>query len=144
MSDTSTLVYSGDVTPQAAWNQLAMEPNAILIDVRTDAEWQYVGVPDLTTLDKEVVKIAWKVFPSMTVNEKFVDSLSALVADKHAVLLFLCRSGVRSKEAAAAMTAAGCQHCYNILEGFEGDLDEAKHRGVKGGWKFHALPWKQG
>lgn len=144
MNDAPKLVYAGDVTPQQAWHQLEEDSDVVLIDVRTDAEWQYVGLPDIASLNKDVIKLAWKVFPSMTVNATFVDVLSQQVPDRNATLLFLCRSGVRSREAAAAMTASGYSRCFNILEGFEGDHDESKHRGMKGGWKVHSLPWTQG
>ena len=136
-------VYAGDLDPNAAWNLLAQEVGANLVDVRTDAEWNYVGVPDIAGLDKPLIKVSWKLFPAMQVNTDFVDTLATQITDKKQPLLFLCRSGIRSKSAAAEMTKAGYTQCYNITEGFEGDRDEAHHRGRRGGWKLRGLPWTQ-
>ena len=144
MNEKIQYVYAGDVTPQEAWEKLSGDPRCVLVDVRTDAEWSYVGLPDISSLDKELVKLSWKVFPQMTVNSEFVASLANLVAAQDTPLLFLCRSGVRSKEAAHAMTEVGYRNCFNIVEGFEGDPDDAKHRNTKGGWKVRELPWTQG
>ena len=135
--------YAGDLDPKEAWEILCLEPDAALIDVRTTAEWSYVGVPDLSSIDKEMIKLDWKQFPGMTINPNFVDELCARELDADQTLLFLCRSGVRSKDAAIAMTRAGFRRCYNIAEGFEGDRDDAKHRGTVGGWKRRGLPWAQ-
>jgi rhodanese-related sulfurtransferase len=135
--------YAGDIPPKRAWEILNQEPDSILIDVRTDAEWIYVGMPDLAPAGKEPAKIAWQVFPKMEVNPKFVDEVAAIAPKKDAALLFLCRSGVRSKSAAIALTKAGYTRCYNIAEGFEGDKDAKAHRATIGGWKVAGLPWKQ-
>ena len=115
----------------------------ILVDVRSEAEWAFVGVPDLSDLNKEPLLIAWQHFPGMTPNAGFVAAVTAKVADKGAPILFLCRSGARSKAAAIALTAEGYSACFNILGGFEGDLDPARHRGVLAGWKAEGLPWFQ-
>jgi len=136
--------YRGDVTPVEAWQVLTDDRKAILVDVRTEAEWNFVGVADLSAVGKEAVLMSWKFFPGNQDNPKFVDDLSGRVVDRDVTLLFLCRSGVRSKAAAAAMTRAGYTECFNVSEGFEGDLDASKHRGVSGGWKTAALPWIQG
>ena len=135
--------YAGDVSPDEAWDLLDREPDAILIDVRTTAEWSYVGLPDVSSLEKEVVRLDWKQFPSMNVNPNFVGELQAQGFEADQALLFLCRSGVRSKDAAVAMTSAGFRRCYNIAEGFEGDRNDTKHRGTVGGWKLRGLPWVQ-
>nr|WP_315226799.1 rhodanese-like domain-containing protein [uncultured Albidiferax sp.] len=127
--------YAGDVSPQLAcqWWQAG---EAVLIDVRTDAERAWVGeVPG-------AVPLAWKQWPGMALNPDFDSGLqAALAGGKKAVLL--CRSGVRSVAAAKRATELGLQ-AYNILEGFEGDPDAEAHRGRKGGWRFHNLPWRQG
>lgn len=136
--------YAGDVTPGEAWEILKSEENAVLIDCRTTAEWSYVGNTDLGELGKEPANIAWKVFPAMEVNPAFDEEVAAAAPDKDTKLLFLCRSGVRSIAAAIAATNAGYNHAYNILEGFEGDKDDAGHRGAAGGWKARGLPWTQG
>jgi len=140
----SDLVYAGDIAPDGCWEMLRTNPNAQIIDVRTDAEFSYVGIPDLTSIDKEVHKICWKLFPGMEVNPTFEAEVLALGCTNEQPLLFLCRSGVRSRHAAAAITTIGFSHCYNITEGFEGDKDDRKHRGVVNGWKVRGLPWIQG
>lgn len=135
--------YAGDLTPAEAWAKLKTD-GAALVDVRTDAEFSYVGLPDLSGLGREVVKLPWQVFPAMAVNPEFADRLIELFGDRATPLLFLCRSGVRSRFAAAAAQNVGFIRCYNVLEGFEGDKDAAGHRGTVGGWKIAGLPWGQG
>ena len=135
--------YAGDVSPTTAWKILNENKDAILIDVRTRAEWNYVGLPDLESLAKKPALIEWQVFPSMQPNPEFVAALSGALPDKEAPLLFLCRSGVRSAAAAKAMTAAGYSTCLNVADGFEGPLDAQAKRGAAGGWKAAGLPWRQ-
>ena len=139
--------YAGELTPQQTWDMLAEYPKTQLIDVRTDAEFSYVGSPDLSSLGKEPLQVFWKIFPSMTVNPDFADQvIRALGPDinKDTPLLFLCRSGIRSLHAAEAMTSTGWTACYNITGGFEGDKDTLNHRASVNGWKVDGLPWKQG
>jgi rhodanese-related sulfurtransferase len=135
--------YAGDVAPTTAWKILSEDKDAILIDCRTRAEWNYVGLPDLETLGKKPALIEWQVFPSMQPNSEFVAALSGALADKEAPLLFICRSGARSAAAAKAMTAAGYSTCLNVADGFEGPLDAQAKRGTAGGWKAAGLPWRQ-
>ncbi len=131
---TAAQGYAGDVSAEtaAAWWQAG---DAVLIDVRTDAEREWVGfVPG-------AVALAWKQWPGMQLNTAFDDGLKAAVpAGKKAVLL--CRSGVRSIAAARRAAELGLE-AYNILEGFEGDADADAHRGQKGGWRLRGLPWRQ-
>jgi rhodanese-related sulfurtransferase len=134
----------GEATPQETWEALRDDPAAALIDVRTDAEWGYVGLPDLSRLGKPVHRIAWQAFPAMAVNARFVDDLAAAGLDHEQPLYFLCRSGVRSLAAARAAAAAGWRTCVNISDGFEGPLDEAGHRRTRAGWIASGLPWRQG
>ena len=126
--------YAGDVTPELAC-QWWQSGEAILVDIRSDAERDWVGfIPG-------AVALAWKQWPGMTLNPQFDDALqTALPAGKKAVLL--CRSGVRSIAAAKRATELGLE-AYNILEGFEGDPDAEAHRGHIGGWRFRGLPWRQ-
>lgn len=131
--------YAGDITPEQAWAILTENPAAMLVDVRTDAEWRFVGVPDLSGLGREVVYIEW-VDVSGKQNDDFSRDLVARVPAGPAV--FLCRSGNRSIPAAEAATAAGISPSYNVLDGFEGNLDENGHRGGTG-WRAIGLPWKQ-
>lgn len=135
--------YAGDVSPATAWKILNDNKEAILIDVRTRAEWNYVGLPDLEPLARKPALVEWQVFPSMQPNPEFVATLSAVVPDKATPLLFLCRSGARSAAAAKAMTAAGYCTCLNVSDGFEGPLDATARRGSAGGWKAAGLPWRQ-
>lgn len=140
--------YAGDVSPRQAWDELKAVPKAQLVDVRTRAEWGFVGVPDLGEIGKEPILLEWQSFPTMTVSQTFVDdlieTLNALKAGPDDPVYFLCRSGARSRSAAIALTAAGYTRCYNVANGFEGPLDAGKHRGLVDGWKAQALPWMQG
>ena len=136
--------YAGDVSPEAAWTALASDADARLVDVRTTAEWAYVGLPDLGALGKTLVTVEWKQFPSMAVNPGFAEAVASSGVTRGAALYFLCRSGVRSRDAAIAMTALGFGPCFNVATGFEGDRDAANHRGTIGGWKVDGLPWRQG
>lgn len=135
--------YAGDVLPTEAWSILQSDPSAILIDVRTAPEWSFVGLPDLTSISKSVLPISWQVYPTMNVNQSFADELRAKDVASGQPLYFLCRSGARSRAAAIAMTKAGLGPCYNIVGGFEGDLDPEKHRGKRNGWKASGLAWTQ-
>ena len=137
------MTYAGDISPAEAWTLLEKEPDAVLIDVRTRPEWSYVGVPDLGSIGKEAVLLSWQVFPQMAVNPDFVSQLSRAVPSQGQALVFLCRSGARSRAAAQAMTAAGYTRCYNVATGFEGGADEHHHRGMVAGWKADGLPWVQ-
>jgi rhodanese-related sulfurtransferase len=136
--------YAGDIMPTQAWDMLAKNPKAVLVDVRTDAEFSYVGNPDLSHLGKQALRVYWKVFPTMNLNPDFVAEVEKSGVAKDTPLLFLCRSGVRSRDAAIAMTAAGFKECYNVAGGFEGDKDATGHRGTINGWKVDGLPWEQG
>jgi rhodanese-related sulfurtransferase len=142
MSDPKT--YAGDVSPRAAWDHLKTNPQARLVDVPTQPEWSYVGVPDLTETGRQIVLLSWQVFPTMAKNEAFADQIAAQGLTKDTPLYLLCRSGVRSKAAAEFLTQLGYRQCYNIEDGFEGPADPAKHRGTVAGWKASGLPWIQG
>lgn len=129
--------YAGSLDPAEAWALLQHDATARLVDVRSRAEWEFVGrVPG-------AVEIEWKGWPGMIPNAAFLDTLAGTV-DRAAPLLFLCRSGGRSHDAALAATAAGFTTCYNVLQGFEGDRDAAAHRNTLGGWRTAGLPWTQG
>ena len=135
--------YAGDLSAKEAWELLAREPEAVLIDVRTRPEWQFVGVPDLSDLGRQAVLISWQNYPGMERNESFVDAVKAQGVTPNTPILFLCRSGGRSRSAAIAATAAGFGRCYNVAGGFEGNHDSERHRGTIGGWKVAGLPWAQ-
>jgi rhodanese-related sulfurtransferase len=147
MSPSSTLEYAGDVGAAEAWEMLKSDPRAQLVDVRTQAEWNFVGLPDISGLSRRVHCVEWLNFPDPTPNPGFVTeatgALAASGAEKDAPVLFICRSGARSRSAAMAMTRAGYQKSFNVAGGFEGDLDAERHRGQSNGWKAEGLPWKQ-
>ncbi len=132
-----------NIPPKQTWDALKTEPAAQLVDVRTDAEWNFVGLPDLSSAAKQVVLIPWQVYPSMERNQGFEDQMrkAGFTPDQH--IYFICRSGVRSLAAAAAARAAGFPHVYNVADGFEGPPDAAGHRGGTAGWKADGLPWRQ-
>ena len=135
--------YAGDITSREAWNLLQRDADATLVDVRSEPEWRYVGVPDLASLDKKTVFVCWQSYPEMRHNPNFISDMAAAgVGPDHKVLL-LCRSGVRSRDAAVALTAQGYQACYNVTGGFEGPPDAGRHRGATDGWKAAGLPWWQ-
>jgi rhodanese-related sulfurtransferase len=135
--------YAGDVTAATAWKILSENKDAVLIDVRTRAEWNYVGLPELASIGKKPALLEWQVFPGMQQNPEFAATLGNAIADKEVPLLFLCRSGARSAAAAKAMTAAGYSTCFNVADGFEGPLDTHGKRGSAAGWKATGLPWRQ-
>ena len=140
----STESYAGDVSVEATWEGLQSVPEAVLVDVRTRAEWSFVGVPDLSALGKEPLMVEWQSFPSMEVNPSFTDVISEAVKDSSAPIYLLCRSGARSRAAAIMLTASGHSSCFNILGGFEGPHDASRQRGKIEGWKARGLPWVQG
>ena len=132
------LPYAGAVTPQEAFALLQGDPHVKLVDVRTHAERDWVGRVDIAPAQHAAVQ--WSLYPGGTPNPDFLLQL-AQVADKDDVLLFLCRSGVRSRHSAKLATENGYPHCFDILEGFEGDKDAAGHRKSVGGWCRAGLPW---
>ncbi|KAA0971674.1 rhodanese-like domain-containing protein [Aureimonas fodinaquatilis] len=138
--------YEDDVTVRQCWDALSGSEDAFLIDVRTGAEWNYVGFP-LVSGAASPLFIEWLTFPTMTVNAAFAEQVSAEVlrrgGSKQSKLYFLCRSGVRSIAGAIAATQAGFEHSYNVLDGFEGPADTDGHRGNIAGWKAAGLPWVQ-
>ena len=130
------LPYDGALTPQEAF-ELMKAGVAKLVDVRTRAEWDYVGKIPGSLL------IEWQAYPSSLLNPEFLNQLQAEVSKEQPVM-FICRSGARSNSAAKRATEAGYTRSYNILQGFEGDKDAEGHRNSSGGWRFAGLPWTQG
>lgn len=133
--------FVGDVSPTEAWQDLQARAETVLLDVRTGPEWGFVGVPDLSALQKPVLQIEWLMFPAMQINPRFMEELHAEGILPPRPVYLICRSGARSRQAAELLAAHG-YITYNIADGFEGQLDEAGHRGV-GGWKSARLPWRQ-
>lgn len=136
--------YAGDVTAEEAWRLIKDNSDAYLIDVRTQAEWSYVGIPDLSAIGRKPVLAQWLLAPAMGENPDFVDELAALGVTPDKAAIFMCRTVNRSPRAARAMTANGYPRCYYLIDGFEGSLDDHKHRGNRDGWKAAGLPWVQG
>jgi len=137
-----------DVPVLDMWERLKSDPKAVLVDVRTRAEWAFVGVPDLSKLGRNVLLIEWQSFPDNRVATDFANRLEAELTargvEKTDEIFFICRSGGRSRMAAEVMAAAGYSHCQNVADGFEGPMDADRHRGQIAGWKFEGLDWVQG
>lgn len=129
------LNYTGSLPPQAAWQLLQLE-NTVLVDVRTSEERKFVGYV------AESIHIPWATGTAFNRNPRFIKMLENQV-EKDQLILILCRSGQRSALAAEAAIAAGFQQVYNVLEGFEGELNDHNQRNQKNGWKSHQLPWQQ-
>lgn len=130
------LPYEGALLPSEAHELMQNAPAAKLVDVRTKAEWDWVGrIPG-------AVEVEWLSYPGNQPNAYFLNQLEQQV-DKESLVMFICRSGGRSHQAAAAATRAGYPDCYNVLEGFEGDRDAQGHRNNLGGWRAAGLPWVQ-
>lgn len=130
------LPYAGALTPAEAYEVWQLAPGARLVDVRTRAEWDWVGkVPN-------AVEIEWQTYPGGKPNGAFLAQLKREV-DQEALVMFLCRSGGRSDQAARVALEGGYLEAYNVLEGFEGDKDAQGHRNRVGGWRYAGLPWQQ-
>jgi rhodanese-related sulfurtransferase len=125
------------VTPTQAYEIMQRDRDALLVDCRTEIEYFYVGHPYRS------VNIEWHVAPDFTVNPRFADEVLQVAKSKERPILLICRSGVRTLDAGAALEEAGFTDVSNVLEGFEGDLDRNFHRGTLGGWRKAGLPWEQ-
>ncbi|MCC6918269.1 MAG: rhodanese-like domain-containing protein [Alphaproteobacteria bacterium] len=140
--------YAGDISPREAWHILTETPAAQLLDVRTQAEWTYVGLPNLDGLGKKPALAEWQAFPDGARNPNFgaeaEASLARMGVTPGTPVVIICRSGARSRAAAIALTQRGYAQAFNIAGGFEGDHDENGHRGSVNGWKAEGLPWRQG
>lgn len=133
-----------NVSAAEAWEALRSDPDARLVDVRTEAEWNFVGVPDLSELGKETLLVAWQHFPAMQRNGAFAEDLRRAGLTPAQRVYFICRSGARSLSAARLAEQAGFGRCFNLGDGFEGPHDAEGHRGTVAGWKAEGLPWRQG
>lgn len=138
-----------EAAPLDIWTDLKSSRDSVVVDVRTRAEWSFIGTVDLDEVDREPVLLEWLRYPDMSVNPTFAnDLLDALGGEVPSKIFFLCRSGVRSLAAAANVAEVFGEQgisaeCVNILEGFEGDLDADRHRGKANGWKARGLAWRQ-
>jgi len=146
---TDAISGVAEALPSDVWDTLKEDRGAVLVDVRTKSEWNFVGTPDLSSLDQKVLCIEWAEFPGMVRNPSFEATVFENLGGQYpSQIFFLCRSGVRSLSAAKAVATAMTEHefscpCVNVLEGFEGDLDAEQKRGSLNGWKACGLPWGQ-
>jgi rhodanese-related sulfurtransferase len=132
-----------NVAPAQTWEALQADEDAQLVDVRTDVEWTFVGLPDLKAAGKQTLLIPWQVYPTMQLNGLFEENLRAAGLTAEHKIYFICRSGMRSMAAAEAARSAGFPHVFNVADGFEGPPDVEGHRGTTAGWKADGLPWRQ-
>ena len=136
-----------DVDVETVWTTLQSDPRSQLVDVRTRAERTYVGIPALGPVGKRPLLVEWQTFPDQAIDPRFAERLAgdlkALGVGLNYELFFICRSGSRSRAAAKAMAAIGYRACHNVACGFEGPLDDGRHRGDLAGWKAAGLPWQQ-
>ena len=132
-------MHQGDISPSEAFQRLKNNAAAVLVDVRTQPEWVFVGVPAVERL----VRLSWQVFPAMQVNANFVAEIEQMGLPRETEIFCICRSGARSASAASALTQAGFVNAWNVAQGFEGDKDAGGHRCKVGGWKAAGLPWVQ-
>jgi rhodanese-related sulfurtransferase len=141
-------VHIQDVPVEEVWARLEEDPGSVLIDVRTRAEWTFVGLPDLDKIGKRVLTVEWQTSPDSKIDAGFPERLTKVLdaagANKDSELFFICRSGARSRMAAEAIASVGYQRCRNVADGFEGPLDADRHRGQVAGWKASGLAWVQG
>jgi rhodanese-related sulfurtransferase len=137
------------ISAKDAFALLKNESRSILIDVRTQEEFTFVGLADLRDAENRLALLPWKLLPDMRQNPEFTNSLIKILKEAFgenafdAKLIFLCRSGSRSDQAANHATTIGFDNCYNIISGFEGDINDEGHRGYTNGWKADQLPWRQ-
>ena len=132
-----------NISSRECFEKLSIEVSSQLIDVRTKPEWIYVGVPDLSSINKKVIFVSWQVYPEMGTNKFFENQILESNIKKDNNLYFICRSGNRSNKAAEFLTSRGFSHCFNVIDGFEGKLNHERQRALIDGWQFNNLPWKQ-
>ena len=125
------------------FNQLSEIFNSYLIDVRTKPEWEFIGTPNLSSINKKTIFISWHIYPQLKINPFFENQITELNIKKNDKLFFICRSGGRSFQAAKFLSHSGYNYCYNVSDGFEGDKNNLNQRTTINGWKFNNLPWKQ-
>ena len=132
-----------NISSRECFEKLSIEVNSQLIDVRTKPEWIYVGVPDLSSINKKVIFVSWQVYPEMGTNNFFENQILESNIKKDSNLYFICRSGQRSYNAAEFLTSRGFSNCFNVIDGFEGKINHKRQRALIDGWQFNNLAWKQ-
>lgn len=143
-SERKTLgsLYVGEIMAGEIWEYL-QENDSVVVDVRTNAEWKFVGTPDLNSTKSQLLCLEWLKYPDFEANSHFITDIMRLIQDENMPIFFLCKTGGRSAMAANAAAQFGYKNCFNIMHGFEGDHDGNLHRGFVNGWKAEGLPWKQ-
>ena len=132
-----------NITSVECFSYLSKISNSFLIDVRTKPEWEFIGIPDLSSLNKNTIFSSWHIYPEMKINLFFENKLFESNIKKNDKIFLICRSGTRSYHAAEFLTSRGYNHCFNIADGFEGKKNTLNQRSAINGWKYHNLPWKQ-
>jgi rhodanese-related sulfurtransferase len=138
-----------EIPAKEAFELLKNDQNSVLVDVRTAEEFNFVGFPNASEFNNRLVFLPWQIFPEMNENPKFASSLNESLKKlfgenaKKAKVIFICRSGGRSGQAAEYAIELGYDNCYNLISGFEGDVNAKGHRGESAGWKASDLPWRQ-
>ena len=131
------------INSRKCFEKLSKVPDSHLVDVRTKPEWLFVGLPDLQSLQKKTVCVSWHVYPSMEININFESEILEFGINNQDIIFLICRSGNRSSEAADFLTSKGFINCFNVIDGFEGNIDSNHQRSTINGWKYNKLPWKQ-
>ncbi|MFM6973151.1 MAG: rhodanese-like domain-containing protein [Alphaproteobacteria bacterium] len=129
-------------TPKDAFEMLKNQKNSFLVDVRTNEEFNFVGMVDASQFENRILLNPWQVLPQMQLNPNFSNNLTSQIP-LDATLFFLCKTGGRSAQSAEFALGLGYQNCYNVVNGFEGDLNDNSQRGTINGWKASNLPWRQ-
>ena len=132
-----------NITSIECFNKLSEISNSYLIDIRTKPEWEFIGVPDLSSLNKKTIFISWQMYPEMKINSLFENQIIESNIKKNDNLFLICRSGNRSSNAAEFLTSRGFTNCFNVKDGFEGKIGPNHQRSTINGWKYCKLPWKQ-
>ena len=132
-----------NITSIECFNKLSEISNSYLIDIRTKPEWKFIGIPDLSSLNKNTIFSSWHIYPEMKINLFFENKLFESNVKKNDKLFLICRSGTRSYHAAEFLVERGYNHCFNIADGFEGKKNTLNQRSAINGWKYYNLPWKQ-
>lgn len=134
---------AGEIEPKQAYEVLQKEEKSFLVDVRTQAEWAFTGVADLSSINKKTLLVSWLNYPNMQPNQNFVQQLTEKIPDKNSKIFFLCKTGGRSFDAAQNISQLGYTNCFNVINGYEGDLNEKNQRSSINGWRASGLPWHQ-
>ena len=132
-----------NVSSFECFNKLSEIYNSYLIDVRTKPEWEFIGIPDLSSLNKKTIFISWHMYPEMKINSLFENQITESNLKKNDNLFLICRSGSRSSDAAEFLASRGFSNCFNVEDGFEGEIGPHHQRSTINGWKYYKLPWKQ-